>query len=103
MVVDRRWSEQVVKPVTAAGMKPPELRRLQTPHKRIQRPLLDFVGAMQVKHPNRTIAVVIPQLVERRWYQFFLHTQRSRRLRKTLLTRGSRVVVIDMPWEVSGE
>jgi amino acid transporter len=99
--LDRKWSEQVIEPVTAAGMKPPELRRLHAPHRRIQRPLLDLIGAMQNKHPNRTIAIVIPQLIERRWYQFFLHTQRTRRLRQTLLARGgSRVVVIDMPWEV---
>jgi len=34
---------------------------------------------------DRTIAVVIPQLMERRWYYYFLHNQRLQLLAAQLL------------------
>jgi 23S rRNA A2030 N6-methylase RlmJ len=62
-------------------------------------PLLQFVERLQAEHPARTIAVLIPEVVKRRWWQNLLHTHRARRLRNALLRYGgSGLVVMNAPW-----
>jgi hypothetical protein len=47
--------------------------------------------------------VLIPELVESRWYHYFLHNHRAQRLKALLLfNRGQQVVVINVPWYLSG-
>lgn len=93
------WSEKVVQPVMATGLRPPSLVLMETPYRRMQAPLLEFVENLRREHPDRTIAVLIPQIVKRRWWQYLLHTHRAQRLRSALLRyAGSKVVVMDMPW-----
>ena len=93
------WAEKVIRPVRAAGLPPPRLVLMETPYRRIQAPLLEFIEELQRDDPERTVAVLIPQIVKRRWWQHLLHTHRAQRLRSALLRyAGSKVVVIDMPW-----
>ncbi|MBV8649933.1 MAG: APC family permease, partial [Alphaproteobacteria bacterium] len=62
-------------------------------------PLLQFIEKLCTTHPGRTIAVLIPELVKRHWWQHLLHTRRARQLRTALLQHGgSRLVVINVPW-----
>ena len=54
---------------------------------------------LERKNPDRQIAVMIPELVERRWYYYFLHNQRAAVLKTLLYVRGSeRIIVINVPW-----
>jgi hypothetical protein len=41
------------------------------------------------KNPKRRIVVVIPELVEGAWYEYFLHNQRGRLLEWMLQVRGN--------------
>jgi hypothetical protein len=51
------------------------------------------------KNPGCIVAVVIPELVETRWYHYLLHNQRANLLKAMLLVKGNeRVVVINVPW-----
>ncbi|HEY0523759.1 MAG TPA: APC family permease [Stellaceae bacterium] len=94
-----KWSRDVEQPARAAGLRPPRLVVLQAPYRRIHVPLLQFVERLQVEHPVRTVAILIPEIVKRKWWQYFLHTHRARRLRDALLRYGgSRLVVINAPW-----
>jgi hypothetical protein len=53
------------------------------------------------KNPDRPIAVVIPELVEKRWYNYFLHNQRAAVLKAMLYFLGSKnIVVVNVPWYV---
>jgi hypothetical protein len=50
-------------------------------------------------NPDKTIAVLIPELVESRWYYFLLHNNRSQVLKALLLFSGNqRTMVINIPW-----
>jgi len=50
-------------------------------------------------NPTRTIAVLLPELVERQWYQYFLHNQRAQIIAARLLTQGThRIVIVNVPW-----
>jgi hypothetical protein len=54
---------------------------------------------LERNHRDRYIAVLIPELVERRWYTNLLHNHRSAVLKALLLFKGDkRVIVINIPW-----
>jgi amino acid transporter len=94
-----QWRRDVEQPAKAAGLKPPELILLPAPYRNIRGPLLKFIRETEKRHPNRIIAVLIPELVKRSWWEHLLHAHRAWRLRTALLRYGgSRTVVIDFPW-----
>jgi len=94
-----RWREQVEKPAWEAGLPVPELVTLLSPFRFVIRPILDYVLDLERANPDRQIAVLIPELVENRWYYTLLHNNRSAVLKAMLLFKGDqRVIVINIPW-----
>ena len=54
---------------------------------------------LEHEHQDRTIAVVVPELVEPRWYYYFLYNQRGELLAAQLLLNvDRRIVIINVPW-----
>ncbi len=63
------------------------------------RPIVEYVLNLEKANPDRQIAVLVPQLVENRWYYTLLHNNRSQILRTLLLIKGGqRITLIDIPW-----
>jgi hypothetical protein len=74
---------------------------LEAHYRRIEGPLLKFVATTERHNRGHQIAVLIPQMVKERRWQYLLHGHRDRRLRAALLRYGgSRVVVINIPWHL---
>ncbi len=95
------WEQYVERPFRAAGKEPPRLQVLPSPYRFIVIPVVQFVLDLSKKHPDRSIVVVIPELVEDRWYEYFLHNQRGRLLEWVLLARGNeRIFTVSAPWYV---
>ena len=95
------WDHFVERPFRAAGKEPPQLHVLPSPYRFIIVPIVQFVLDLSKKNPGRTIIVVIPELVEDRWYEYFLHNQRGRLLEWVLLARGNeRIFTVSAPWYV---
>jgi amino acid transporter len=93
------WERYVEEPFRAAGKQPPTLQVLPSPYRFIIIPIVQFVLDLSKEHPDRSIIVVIPELVEDRWYEYFLHNQRGRLLEWVLLARGNnRVFTVSAPW-----
>jgi hypothetical protein len=60
--------------------------------------VLQLARDLELSHPGRSVAVLVPELVKERWYQKLLHTHRARRLRRALLRHGgTRLTVINVP------
>jgi hypothetical protein len=94
--LENEWERLVEEPARAAGVPPPRLVTIESPYRRLFKPILDYVDGL---HPEREIAVIIPDLVERSWWDYLLHNHRGDVLRTLLLLRGNaRVVVISVPW-----
>ena len=54
---------------------------------------------MERANKDRQIAVVISELIERRWYHYMLHNQRGEVLTGLLTLRGDRrIAVVNVPW-----
>jgi hypothetical protein len=95
----RQWAKDVERPAKAAGLRPPKLMCLPTPYRRPHVPLLKLIDETQARHPDRTIAVIVPEVVKQHWWQYLLHNQRAWRLRRALLCYGGdRLVVTSVPW-----
>jgi hypothetical protein len=72
---------------------------LKSPFRFVVQPIIDHVLQIERNNPDRTIAVLLPELVERQWYQYFLHNQRARILAARLRTQGThRIVIVNVPW-----
>ncbi len=99
-----QWREEVEQPAREAGVPAPRLVFLRSPYRRFLAPLLRFLRRLEEEHPERVIAILIPLMIKRHWWQHLLHNRRARLLRSALLAEGGpRIVVIDVPWDLEGE
>jgi amino acid transporter len=93
------WVRYVQEPFRAAGVQPPKLTILPSPYRFVIVPIVQYVLDLSKKHPDRRIAVVVPELVEDHWYEYFLHNQRGRLLQWLLLARGNdRIFTVVAPY-----
>jgi hypothetical protein len=95
------WHRYVEQPAIEAGLPAPRLLVVPSPYRSVLAPLLRVIEDLRRKHPGRAIAVVLPQLVEARWWEWLLHTHRERRLRAALLRHGGpNLVTVAVPWNL---
>jgi amino acid transporter len=96
------WHDLMEMPAKEKGVKPPQLVVVRSRYRRLFKPLLRFVTAVAHAHPDRQVAVVVPEVVESRWYHYLLHNHTASILKALLLLRGGKgVVVISTPWYLS--
>jgi amino acid transporter len=97
----RQWSEFVEKPAKAANLPLPHLVVLESPYRFVVKPLVDYAVAQQAAHPDRNITMLVPQLVESRWYHYLLHDNRPEVIRALLLfNTEQRIAVVTIPYHV---
>jgi amino acid transporter len=100
--IRQSWRRYVEDPARQAGLATPRLIVLPSPYRFVLSPILEFILELERDNPDRQIAVLIPELVERRWYHYFLHNQRAEWLRALLLAKGSqRTILVNVPWHIS--
>jgi hypothetical protein len=93
------WRRFVEEPTRQAGLPTPELVVLPSPYRFIFSPILDYVLEAERTTPDRQVAVILPELMQRRWYHYLLHNKRASILKAMLLVKGNaRIVVINVPW-----
>jgi len=96
-----RWREYVEKPFQSSGINPPTLVEIPSEYREFFDPVLKYVRDIAAENPRRYIGVFVPELVERRWYHFLLHSHRATMLKGLLLLRGGpQVVIINTPWHL---
>jgi len=93
------WQRYVEQPTIQAGLPMPKLVVLGSPYRLTLAPIVDYVLESEKCFPNQQIAVLIPELVQRRWYHHLLHNKRASVLKALLLLKGNqRIMVINVPW-----
>ena len=77
----------------------PQLIILQSPYRFVLLPLVEHALKMEREHQGRTIAVLVPELVVRHWWENLLHNNRAQLLKLLLLVKGNQgIVVLNIPW-----
>ncbi len=93
------WEEMVLGPIKKEGMQEPELVTIPSSFRFIIAPLMDYILKLEQDNPDRKIAVLLPELVVKHWWENALHGQRVQLLKLLLLLKAKqRVIVVNIPW-----
>jgi len=93
------WNDYVGRPAAAAGLPVPELVALKSPYRFVITPIVKYVLQLARNNPQRRVVTIVPELMEKRWYYYFLHTQRATLLKTRLLVESNdRISVLNIPW-----
>jgi len=97
--LDEIWDDFVKGPIMKEGLQVPELVTIPSSYRFIINPLMDYILELEEKNPGRKVAVLLPELVVRHWWENALHNQRVQLLKLLLLVKGNqRIVVVNIPW-----
>jgi amino acid transporter len=97
--VCRQWNREVELPCQRAGIPAPQLRTVQTPFRDFLDPLLREIDRLKQEYPGRQIAVIVPEVIERHWWEWLLHRRKPSKLISALRSRcDDRVIVVNVPW-----
>ena len=98
------WPRYVEAPFNAEGQQPPTLSLLPSPYRLVIVPVVQYILKLSEENPQRRIVVVIPELVENQWYEYFLHNQRGRLLEWLLLVHGNQhIFTVSSPCYLSDQ
>jgi amino acid transporter len=93
------WEANVAAPLRHANLPIPELVMVHSPYRFVIAPVVEYVLQVERENPGRHVAVLVPELVVRHWYQNLLHNQRANVLKLMLLVKGNqRILVVNIPW-----
>jgi amino acid transporter len=93
------WEENILAPIRREGLTEPELVTIPSNYRFIITPLMDYILELEDQNPGRKVAVLLPELVVRHWWENALHNQRVQLLKLLLLLKGNqRIVVVNIPW-----
>jgi len=96
------WERYVAAPFRECSRAVPTLKLLSSPYRFVVVPIVQYVLELSKENPARQIVVVIPELVEERWFEYFVHNQRARLLEWMLLARGNeRIFTVASPYYLS--
>jgi len=97
----QEWREFVEAPAIKAGMPPPRLVLMPSQFRSVVAPVLKGIEYIEDHLSGRPVIVVLPELVEGRWWGYLLHTHRERRLRAQILRYGgAAIAVVSVPWQL---
>ena len=96
------WRRYVERPAKRVGLAPPQLLIETSPFRSMVAPLLRAALDLEKRFPARPVMVIIPEVVEGRWWEMFLHSRNAQRLRLALLKHGgANLVVATVPWQTA--
>ena len=84
----RSGRDSWTRPLKAAGYPPVTFVTLPSAYREFLTPFLSYVRGVAAAHPDRNVAVVIPEVVERRWYDVIFASHRPAILKAVLRLRG---------------
>ncbi len=100
--VHETWNRYVPAPTNPADRPTPRLVVLPSPYRFVITPIVEYILDLEHRHPDRQVAVLIPELVENHWYHYVLHNQRAELLRARLLAKGSqKMILVSVPWHLT--
>ena len=94
-----KWGEYIERPAQQANLPVPQLVELHSPYRLVVTPIIEYVKQLAAENPGKRVITVVPELVQRRWFQWLLHTQKAEILKGRLLMEGNdRISVLNIPW-----
>jgi hypothetical protein len=99
--LEKEWAVRMKDPAARACLHAPKLVVIPSPYRLFLDPFLEQLKKIQAEYPGREIAVIVPTLVQTRWWERLLHDGRAARLARAIVKDGGEnVVVVSVPWHV---
>jgi hypothetical protein len=76
-----------------------QLTIIESPYRSLVGPLLAYIDAMHAQYPDKTLTVILPEMVPAHWWEQVLHNQTALRLKAALLFRPG-IVVANVPYHL---
>ncbi len=93
------WERLVENPAKAANLPVPQLVLLKSPFRFIVKPIVEYALTVEKENTETHVAVILPELIQKRWYYMLLHNHRTSVLKALLYFEGGqRITVINVPW-----
>ena len=97
--LEKVWEELIMVPIRREKLHEPQLVTIPSSFRFVISPLMDYILKLEDENPGRKVAVILPELVVKHWWENLLHNQRVQLLKLLLLLRGNqRIVVVNIPW-----
>ena len=94
-----QWRERVEAPVSRElRREAPKLVVIRSPYRQFFERFLAWLHELTAVRTDRQVIVLIPELVQRRWYQFIVNHRAIRLKAQLLLKGGPHVSVMSTPW-----
>jgi amino acid transporter len=98
------WHTDVQPSIDRTGLPEAKVIILKSPYRKVITPILNYIWQLEGKNPEKVIAVLVPQLIESRWYYGLLHNRRADILKTLLLLKGrNRILIVNVPWNLEKE
>jgi hypothetical protein len=98
------WRVDVQPSIDRGGLPEPKLVILKSRYRKVITPILNYIWQLEGQNPETVIAVLVPQLIESRWYYGLLHNRRADILKSVLLLKGrNRILIVNVPWNLEKE
>lgn len=95
----KQWPRLVQEPLQRVGRSAPKLVVLRSDYRELVTPLVDYIAKVAAGRRDRSLAVVVPEIVPSRWYSALVPFDLTSALRSELLMRGGPpVAVVSEPW-----
>src|SRR6266700_1519090 len=91
----QQWQHQI------AAEEETHLLIIESPYRSLLRPILAYIDAVHLRHPEDTLTVILPEFVVAHWWEYLLHNQVALRLKAALLLRPG-VAVLNLPQHLRG-
>lgn len=95
----KEWQTLITEPAEKAQLPVPKLISIKSPYRFVISPIVTFIVNLAAENAHCRVVAVIPELIHRHWFDYFLHTQRASLLKARLLMAGNdRISVLNVPW-----
>jgi hypothetical protein len=98
--LEAKWREMVLEPSMQNGVVPPKLVTINSVYREFYGPFLDYLATLAKENPGRPIGVMVPELVEKKWYHFFIRHRATFLKGLILMKGGPQIFIINNPWYV---
>jgi amino acid transporter len=98
--LEASWKKVVADPAQEAGYHAPKLIVVTSVYREFFGPFLKYLAKVAKDNPERPIGVMVPELVERRWYHFFFRHRATLLKGLILMKGGPQLFIINTPWYV---
>jgi amino acid transporter len=95
-----QWGKLVEGPARKYGHAVPKLEVVVSPYREFYGPFLKYIKKLCKENKNRPIAVIIPELVEKKWYNFLFQHRATLLKELLLLYGGPQIVIVNAPWYI---